>query len=289
MRSRFYHLLPRMRGFVIIKGLMPYTSSPRRIYIGIFLTLGILVGFHYFGWLRPFEQFFFYLITPLSSKTHSLSVKVGEEYKFFTDKEALLQSYAACSQGLEHQQLLESQNNLLTNENAELKKQLNYIQKQKVKTVLSEVVGREIAGIEKTIIINVGSNQGVKVGQPVITGEGILVGKVTRTEKTSALVRLITDTASKIEAGVTNVDKTIGIIEGGYGISLRMKFVPRSEVVKVDDQIITSGYEPLIPRGLLLGKVAEVENQANQGFQTISVLSLVDLNKLTTVSVLLTQ
>jgi cell shape-determining protein MreC len=57
----------------------------------------------------------------------------------------------------------------------------------------------------------------------------------------------------------------------------------------VDDQVITSGNEPLVPRGLLLGKVEQVQNQASQGFQDISILPVVDLNKLTIVSVLLTH
>jgi cell shape-determining protein MreC len=103
------------------------------------------------------------------------------------------------------------------------------------------------------------------------------------------MVRLINDSASKIEASINTALNTNGIVEGGYGISLKMKFVPRTEVVKVDDQVITSGNEPLVPRGLLLGKVEQVQNQASQGFQDISILPVVDLNKLTIVSVLLTH
>lgn len=268
---------------------MPYSSSHRRIYVAVFAALGLLISFHYIGWLRPVEQIFYRIFTPASSEVHTLSIKIGDRYEYFKNKDDFLQRYAAYSLEIQQKQVIESQNKLLMDENAELKKQLNYVQKQSFKTALTEVVGREVAGAAKIIIIRAGSEQGVKVGQPVMSSEGIMIGKIIRVEKSVAMVRLITDTSSKVEASIIAMNKTIGVIEGGYGISLRMKFVPRSEVVKVDDQIITSGYEPMIPRGLLLGKVAEVENEASQGFQNISVVSLVDLNKLTMVSVLLTK
>ena len=268
---------------------MSYTSSQRRLYVGVFFVLTVLIGLHYVGWLAPVEIFFYRLISLPASGAHSFSVKVGEEYQYFSNKNSFLESYATCTRELQSKQSLESQNKVLLDENTELKKQLNYIKKQKFPSVLADVIGNEIAGAEKAIIINNGSEQGIKIGYPVISGEGMLIGKVVRVEKKVAMVRLLNDIGSKIEAGIINTDKTIGIIEGGYGISLRMKFVPRSEVVKVDDQIITSGYEALVPRGLLVGKVVEVENRSNQGFQDIVVMPLLDLNKLTKVSVLLTE
>ena len=268
---------------------MPYSSSPRRIYIGVFFILALLIGLHYVGWLRPVEDFLYHLFVPASTGVHKFSVKVGDEYQFFSNKDEVLKKYADCSIALNKQQISAVQNKLLQEENDELKKQLHFTQGQKTTITLAEVVGREIAGSEKTIIINIGNNSSISIGQPVISGEGILIGKIVRVEDKVAMVRLISDPSSKIEAGVINSDHSIGVVEGGYGITLKMKFVPRNEVVKVDDQIITSGYESLIPRGLIVGKVAEVQNQANQGFQDISVIPLVDLNKLTEVSVLVTS
>jgi rod shape-determining protein MreC len=66
-----------------------------------------------------------------------------------------------------------------------------------------------------------------------------------------------------------------------------MQFVPRNEIIHIDDQIITSGLEKGIPRGLLIGRVAEVENEAYQGFQKITLVPATDLAKLNLVTVLI--
>ena len=55
------------------------------------------------------------------------------------------------------------------------------------------------------------------------------------------------------------------------------------------DQIITSGLEQSIPRGLLIGEVAVAENEAYQPFQQAVLTTATDLSKLTIVSVLLSN
>jgi rod shape-determining protein MreC len=112
---------------------------------------------------------------------------------------------------------------------------------------------------------------------------------VIRTDLHTAQVRLVSDSLSRIEATLLNHDQTIGVVEGGFGISLQMKFVPRSEIIRVNQHIITSGRERLIPRGLLLGTVTTVENEAYQGFQRVTLSPSVDLAKLSYVSVILTE
>jgi rod shape-determining protein MreC len=123
---------------------------------------------------------------------------------------------------------------------------------------------------------------------PAIAGKGIIIGKVIRTNEHSSHIRLVNDSLSRVEATTLNHDQTIGVVEGGFGISLQMKFVPRSEVIRVNQQVITSGREPGIPRGLLLGTVTTVENEAYQGFQRVTLSPNIDLSKLSFVSIILT-
>ena len=153
----------------------------------------------------------------------------------------------------------------------------------------AEVVGKNTDSADKTIIINVGEEAGLKVDQPVVAGDGILVGKITKVEKQLAVVRLISDNQIKVAATVLNNERSLGVVEGGYGLSVRMSFIPRNEVVQVGDQIITSGLELNIPRGLLIGSVAAVENEPYQPFQQAVLTPAADLAKLTLVSVLLTN
>jgi rod shape-determining protein MreC len=68
-----------------------------------------------------------------------------------------------------------------------------------------------------------------------------------------------------------------------------MTFIPQNETITPGDVIVTSGLEPLIPRGLTIGTIEAVEKEAYQPFQKAVLTPLASLNKLRVVSVLLTS
>jgi rod shape-determining protein MreC len=255
------------------------------VYVGLLIVL--MLVFHYVGWLRSVENLFQALVSPYFTTLHSTSIKIDGTYQFFKNPNELLAAYSQCTTKAQTVDELTSKVTLLEKENTDLKTHLNYLSKESYHTILVDVVGRDIAGVQKTLLINAGSEEGIKLGQPVIVGNGILVGKIIKSDAHLAIVRLVNDNQSKVEASILNNDQTIGIVEGGYGISLQMKFVPRNETIIADNQIITSGFEQGIPRGLLIGKVVAVENEAYQGFQNVSLISPIDLTKVLQVSVLL--
>lgn len=176
---------------------------------------------------------------------------------------------------------------LLETDNNELRKQLNYYQKKPYKFVGADVIGKNIEPLASTLIINRGRKDGIQENQPVIVSEGILIGVITRVENDTAIVRLLDDNQSKIAASMISKDKSIGLIEGGYGISIKMTFVPQSEVVNVGDTVVTSGLQEKIPRGLLVGTVEAVEKEAFQPFQTAVLKPLAELDKINMVSVII--
>ncbi len=253
-------------------------------YIGVILLL--LIGLHYTGLISGLENFLRSLVIAPFTGVHSFSVKTGTDYQFFKDKEAFMSAYNACLKDAGQTNVLSAQIKLLQKDNAELRKQLEFKQKQATQSIAAEVVGNNLDGAEQTLVINQGSQAGVAIDQPVVVGDGILVGKVIKAEEAIAMVRLINDNRSKIGATVLNDETSQGVVEGGYGISLRMQFIPRNETVQVGQQIVTSGLEDKIPRGLLIGTVAVVENEAYQPFQQAILTPAVNLTKLTLVTVL---
>jgi rod shape-determining protein MreC len=257
------------------------------LYIGIIFLVALIA--HYRGWLQPIESIIQSFLSPSFTNTHTLSVQVGDSYHFFKNRADFLQAYQECSLQQQNKEVVEVNNTLLKKENEELKKQLNFISKNKIASITTDVIGKDFVGVQKIIIINAGAQEGVKIDDPVIVGNGILIGKIMKVDEHISMARLINDTQSKIEASVLNNDQTIGIVEGGYGVSLRMVFVPRNEIISIDDQIITSGFEKNLPRGLLIGRAAAIENEAYQGFQTITIAPPMNLSKLTTVTVLFTN
>ncbi len=176
---------------------------------------------------------------------------------------------------------------VLRQENSLLRDQLAFFNKNKYyHHVGAEVIGENIDPVGSTLIIDRGSDSGINPGNPVIVGDGIMIGKVLRVNEQTSLVRLLNDSQSRVAAMVMNGEKSIGLVEGGFGISIRMNFIPQNEKLNLGDLIVTSGLEQGILKGLLLGKVEVIEKEAYQPFQKAILSPLVDFSKIDLVSVI---
>jgi len=257
----------------------------RKTYGILTAILLLLVFFHYLGWLTFFENFIRKILSPVLTKTHEVSVEAGDNVRYFRNRDEFITAYETCLTEKEDSNVLSTKIKLLEDENSELKTQIKYLEKNPTEHLTLDVVGRDLNSAEQIIILNGGSSHGLAVGQPVIVGEGILIGRIFKVEVNLAWVRVVNDHGSKIAATILNSDHSLGIVEGGYGISLRMKFIPRNEVINVSEDVVTSGLDGL-PRGLLIGKIAVVENEAYQPFQQAILTPSHDLTKLTVVTVL---
>ena len=121
---------------------------------------------------------------------------------------------------------------------------------------------------------------------PLITDQGIMVGKIFKVYPSSSEAILINDSLSRVSAMVQNETNTQGVVVGEHGLSLTMELIPQNEEIKVDDFVITAGIEPTIPRGLVIGQVSRVVAEPNSLFQTVRVRPLVRADSLTVVSIL---
>ena len=247
--------------------------SDKRTYFYFSLLLVFIIALHWFGLLGPIENGIRRLFTGALIKVTASGAR-GTEPSAITGVASSTPTLAE----------LNAKIKLLTSENDELRHQLDFKKKSAAALVPASVVGREGSALGQVIIINRGTADGVALKQPVIAGEGILVGTIIKAESDVAYVLLLNDNQSKVAATVLNRDKSVGVVEGGYGISLRLTLIPRNETIAVGDEIITSGLDEATPRGLLIGTVAEVENEAYKPFQQAVLSPAIDLNKLTVVS-----
>jgi rod shape-determining protein MreC len=138
-----------------------------------------------------------------------------------------------------------------------------------------------------TIIIDRGSADGLTNGHPVIVGNGLLIGKLVRVDEHTSVVRLLSDYQSRVAATVVNREKSLGLVEGGYGLTVKLDLIPQNEVIRPGDVIITSGLEAYIPRGLVIGTVEVVEKKTQEPFQQAIIKTAADLHSITLVSILL--
>lgn len=174
----------------------------------------------------------------------------------------------------------------IRDEDDELRRLFEFKKKSGRTLVAAHVIARSPEAGTHALLIDRGSDDGLRLEMPVVTGEGVLVGKIFALERAAAQVLLLTDARSRIGTSVQNAAKTQGIVQGKRGLSLEMRLIPQNEEIGVGDLVVTSGIEPLIPRGLVVGRVRSLEAQERNPFKTAMIDSPVSFAQLGVVAVL---
>ncbi|MGE4498216.1 MAG: rod shape-determining protein MreC [Deferribacterales bacterium] len=165
-----------------------------------------------------------------------------------------------------------------------LKKLLNFKEAYSFQSVACNVVGRNVDGYLKYIIIDRGSEDGIEVKDPVISFEG-LVGSVSEVYSNTARVDVILNI--KNNASVMNKrTRAVGIIRGNGEGQLVVDYYDRLDKVQINDELITSGLGGVYPKGIAVGVVNRVDEKDTGLFQDLFVRPVVDFYKLENVLVL---
>ncbi|HEC35356.1 MAG TPA: rod shape-determining protein MreC, partial [Anaerolineae bacterium] len=72
--------------------------------------------------------------------------------------------------------------------------------------------------------------------------------------------QLLSDPSSGVVA-LLQQSRASGLVRGQPDGSLRMVYIPHEDEVQVGDIVLTSGLGGVLPRGLVVGQVAEVQRQ----------------------------
>ena len=148
----------------------------------------------------------------------------------------------------------------------------------------ASVIGRDPSPFLQYVIINRGSDDGLRRGMPVVTQQG-LVGRVARVTAAAANVQLITDPAMKINVRL-HPSRERAVLTGSITGDLTLDFIPQSAVVNPGDLVLTSGFGGNYPPNILIGQVTGVRSQDFDLFQSGSVQPVVDFEQLEIVLVI---
>jgi len=160
----------------------------------------------------------------------------------------------------------------LRTENDELRAALDFRTDGKDDLVTARVIARTSDDIFHGLVIDRGEEDGVRAGQPVVAGDGVIVGKVRSVRARTASVMLLTDTKSRLAITVHDETGTVGVLEGERGLGMRVTLIPASAKIAPGDPVTTSGLEPGVRRGLVIGTVDQVIKNAQDPFQSATVV-----------------
>jgi rod shape-determining protein MreC len=155
----------------------------------------------------------------------------------------------------------------------------NYVsQAQNQEVLAADVIARDTVSSLRTIVVNRGARDGVRVGAPVVTGQG-LVGRVMNVSANAARVQLITSEFSSVSAR-SQTNRVEGAVIGLASGALRMTLLPQGAQVQVGDLILTSGLGGNLPPDIVIGQVTSTRQFQSDIEQSAEVRSFIDFDRL---------
>ncbi len=150
--------------------------------------------------------------------------------------------------------------------------------------VAAAVIGRDPSPFVKYVIINRGSDDGLRRGMPVVTAQG-LVGRVAAVTAGAARVQLITDPSSSINVRM-QPSGAEGMLVGSLTGKLTLEMVPQQSPLQKGDLVLTSGLGGNYPANIIIGQVINVRGRETDLFKSADVQPTVDFSRLEIVLVI---
>jgi len=265
---------------------MNSVRNPLKLSFVLLAVVVLLIFLHYFNIISPVENLFIRIFSPVQNVVYSLGIKINGFYNPSDVKGDLTELNSELEQKVFDLTIENSQLKTLLFEKQELNQQLDFVATAGFEAVIAKVIGKNSQSEYQTLILNKGSRDGVKIGLSVIAGNGVIIGKVVEVGESSCQVLSINDNQSSLAATIQNQAMTKGVVSGDKGLSLKMDLIPQNEEIANGDVVVTSGLEPNIPRGLVIGTVEQVVNEPNDFFQQAFLRSAINSDDLVIVSIL---
>jgi rod shape-determining protein MreC len=144
-------------------------------------------------------------------------------------------------------------------ENKALHGLLNFHSAPAARFISARVIAEEGGAFARSLLINAGIHAGVRKGQAVMTGEG-LVGRITDVGERAARVLPIMDLNSRIPVLVEST-RTHAILTGDNSHRPLLTRLPPEAGISSGDRIVTSGHAGAFPPGLQVGVVASISDR----------------------------
>lgn len=217
---------------------------------------------------------------------------------FFKDQQQvaqLIDENNKLKQQVIQQNTLTQENQRLFLENKKLQSALNYrIDDQQVEKIGVNIIANNPMSFHKEIMIDRGEKDGLQVGMPILNSQGI-IGEIITLGQHTATVKLLTSGEEQYHISVMLIvdDKIYFATIKKFDYKTQkfiLSNVPLSAEIPKDTLVVTSGLSDKYPKGLIIGKLDELQiNQyglekegtvtPNTNYQELTPLYVVKYNK----------
>lgn len=150
--------------------------------------------------------------------------------------------------------------------------------------IAASVIAKDPSPFLHYLIIDHGSDDGIRHGMPVVTAQG-LVGRIDAVTASAAKVQLISDSDAIVNIRLETADVEAQLV-GSLTGEISIEMIPQDATVLPGDIILTSGLGGNYPANIVVGQVINVRKVETELFQTATVQPIVDLSQVNAVLVI---
>ncbi len=268
---------------------MAFYSKKNKNWMWGFIFI-LIVVLHFTKVLSPLENLAVSVVKPMAGFFYGAGSGISNSYEDSQKQKDIFSHAAILEQEVVRLTVDNAKFKELEQDNIKLREQLSFLSANKYKNILANVISQnlvfDIKEGDQDIVIDRGSKDGIKEGLGVIDENGVIIGKISEVRDNLSKICLTTNRSCKFAATIQSQDRTMGITEGDLGLTIKMNFIPQSEKINIGDTVITSGLGGNISRGLVIGKVSQINNRSNEIWQDVNIEPLFNLNTLTIVTIL---
>lgn len=198
--------------------------------------------------------------------------------------------------------ILQQRNTILENEVAQLQSQVIELQQRlreaevlyalldfararpENRYVAAAVIGRDPSPFLHYLLIDHGSDDGLRHGMPVVTEQG-LVGRIDAVTAGAARIQLITDPGFAVNVRIQS-SQTNALVTGSITGDINLEMVPQDVNLQAGDLVLTSGLGGDFPSDIIVGQVVTIRRIETSLFQSASVQPVVDFSALRAVLII---
>ncbi|WP_374481533.1 rod shape-determining protein MreC [Zoogloea sp.] len=155
-------------------------------------------------------------------------------------------------------------------ENRHLRELLEVRERQKVNTVVAEIMYTAKDPFSRKVILDKGTQAGIEAGQAVVDNVGV-VGQITRVFPMQSELTLLTDKDQAIPVMIVRSGLRAVLFGSGNGL-MELRYLAANADVQPGDKVVTSGLDGVFQSGLPVATVARVERDQAQAFARIPCL-----------------
>ena len=244
---------------------MRFSSAKNKILIFSIVFLFIF-SLNFFQ--KEVKNFFYLISAPLQKVLWGAGDDTAGFFTGFFQGKAIIKENKVLKQKI--QELLSENSSLkeLNTENEFLRTALNLGLEKDFDLKIADIIGKDIS--EDALMINKGKKDGITEGNPVITSQKVLVGKIGEVLDNFSKIILISNKDNSFDAKISD-SETYGVVKGKGNLEAYFELILKEKEVKIGDTVITSSLGGIFPKGLLAGEIEEVKKSDVDPFQTARI------------------